>query len=313
MKVQFWGVRGSIPTPLTPGQVRDKIDEVVDRIVANDLASQESRIRFLNSLPPWLYGTTGGNTSCVEIILFDKTRLILDAGSGLRELGKFSPMPENETYHILMSHFHWDHIQGLPFFGSAFRNESVLHFYSPRSEQQQLLKQQMTPPFFPVTMEGSFTPKTYFHTIESEKPFAIGSALIDVKKMKHPGDSYAYAITEGKKKFIYATDVEITTNDFERTKFNINFFENASAIVLDAQYLVGEAIQKENWGHSPFCYAIDFADFWKIENLYLFHHEPSYDDERLNSIFTSAIWYADNVTRTHPKVILSTEDLVVDL
>jgi phosphoribosyl 1,2-cyclic phosphodiesterase len=314
MKIQFWGVRGSIPTPLTPDEVRGKIDAVIERLHPDDLASEDSKKRFIDSLPKWLYGTAGGNTACVEVTTDDEKRIILDLGSGVRVLGKQTALPKNDTFHILLSHFHWDHIQGLPFFDYAYRPDCTLHFYSASEQAEQFLRLQMSgKPFFPVSMDNSFTKNMYFHLTTPGTPFNIGSARIDSKKMKHPGDSYAYAITDGGKKFIYATDVELTTANFERTKDNIDFFEYAQAIVIDAQYLVGEALAKENWGHSPFCYAIDFADFWKIESLYLFHHEPVYDDERIHSILESAKWYSDTVSRHHVKVFEATEDLTVNI
>ncbi|MDR3284646.1 MAG: MBL fold metallo-hydrolase [Treponema sp.] len=313
MKIHFWGVRGSIPTPLSPQQIRQKIDAVVERITPQDIAGDEDKKRFLASLPKWLYGTTGGNTPCVEVTTADNSRLILDAGSGIRVLGKQAAPPENAEFHILMSHLHWDHIQGLPFFDYAFRKDYTLHIYSANPQAKDIFRQQMTAPLlFPVPLEA-FTPNLYFHTVEAGYPFTIGSSRIITKKMKHPGASYAYAITDRNKKFIYATDVELTNSDFERTRENTAFFENAAALVVDAQYLVGEAIQKENWGHSPFCYAIDFADFWKIGSLYLFHHEPEYDDERLDAILKSAQWYSDTVTRTHVRVYKAEEDVTVQI
>jgi phosphoribosyl 1,2-cyclic phosphodiesterase len=162
-------------------------------------------------------------------------------------------------------------------------------------------------------MQDSFTKKVNFHYPEVGKPFTVGSAAIEMKKMQHPGGSYAYAITEKEKKFIYATDVELSANDFTRDEQNTSFFNHADAIVLDAQYSFGEAIQKENWGHSAFCYAIDFADFWKIKNLYLFHHEPSYDDAKIYSIYKAAQQYAESVSGTNVQVFCATEGLVLDL
>jgi phosphoribosyl 1,2-cyclic phosphodiesterase len=162
-------------------------------------------------------------------------------------------------------------------------------------------------------MKDSVTEKIKFHQIAEGAPFTIGKGKISLKKMQHPGESYAFAVTDGKKKFIYATDVELAAKGFERTDSNDNFFSGADAIVLDAQYSFGEAIQKENWGHSAFCYAIDFANFWKIKNVYLFHHEPNYDDEKVWALYKAAEQYAESVFDASVKVFCATEGLVVDI
>jgi len=122
VKVKFWGVRGSIPTPLTPNAVRSKIATVLQRVKPQDLESAESRERFLAQLPNWLFGTAGGNTSCIEVFIHPSYSIILDGGSGLRELGNSLRIrePKVKRFHLFFSHFHWDHLQGIPFFPPPF-------------------------------------------------------------------------------------------------------------------------------------------------------------------------------------------------
>ncbi len=118
MKIRLWGVRGSIPTPLSSNQIQRKISAVVQRIQEDDLKSPEKRESFLSSLPDSIFGTVGGNTTCVESRLDDDTMIIFDAGSGLTKLGNdlFHRNKHIREYNIFFTHFHWDHIQGLPFF-----------------------------------------------------------------------------------------------------------------------------------------------------------------------------------------------------
>ncbi len=118
MYIRFWGVRGSLPSPQLPGQIKSKISAIIERITPDDLESPKARERFLANLPPWLFGTVGGNTPCLEVRP-DKDSsnvIIFDAGSGIRELG-ISASKERvkpNHYHIFFSHFHWDHLMGLP-------------------------------------------------------------------------------------------------------------------------------------------------------------------------------------------------------
>ena len=101
MKIQFWGVRGSLPTPITPQQIQSKIMAAIQRATPEDLQSEDSRAKFVSNLPSWIFGTTGGNTPCVEI-KSDNTEIILDAGTGIRLLGKSQELPENNKYNLLL-------------------------------------------------------------------------------------------------------------------------------------------------------------------------------------------------------------------
>ena len=130
---------------------------------------------------------------------------------------------------------------------------------------------------------------------------------VNSHKMRHPGDAYAFSFEYGGKKFVYATDVELKTTDYQNSTTGEGVFRNADAIVIDSQYTVEEVYRKENWGHSSFCYAIDFAVYWGIKNVYLFHHEPVYDDKKLNSILEAARWYAQYINHSDIKVYLAKE------
>lgn len=306
MNIRFWGVRGSLPAPLSPQQIRAKINSVVQRITPEDIVSTESRERFIASLPDWVYGTVGGNTPCVELTTNQQAKIIFDAGSGIRALGKYGCPPEDSHYYLFFSHFHWDHIQGLPFFDSAYNPNFSFDIYSPVPNFRDFLSNQMIPPYYPVRFEA-FTKNIQCHQITESEPLKIKDAVIHTVYMSHPGGSYAYSVEEDGHKFVYATDVELKPSDFSRTPERIAVFQGADAIVMDSQYTVEEAYLKQNWGHSAFCYAIDFAVAWKIKKLYLFHHEPTYDDRKLHSILQSARWYANYISHNDLKVYLSVE------
>lgn len=306
MKVEFWGVRGSIPSPLTSEQIKSKIQAVVQRISEKDLVSQDSRQNFIDNLPVWLNGTTGGNTSCVCITNENKTNFILDAGSGIRTLGKKLVAQNKNVFHIFFSHFHWDHIQGLPFFDPFFNPKSEIHFYSPKAGLKEYLEKQAESPFFPVNMKSMNQENMHFHQINEEEPLFIDNTKITVKKMFHPDDSYSFSFEENGKKVVYATDVELKSNQIN-DKSILDFFSNANVLILDAQYTAPEAIQKENWGHSSYNYAVDFALTCKVANLFFFHHEPMYDDKKLYTILQNARMYAAYADSSKLKINLATE------
>ena len=308
MRLKFWGARGSIPTPINPDAIRSKITTVVQRIRPSDLASPAAREFFLSQLPPWLFDYAGGNTACVEVETSPETIFIFDAGSGLREFGLsvFKKIPVPKNIHIFFSHFHWDHIQGLPFFAPIVRQDIQVSFYSPEPDLEKTLKEQMRFPFFPVTLENLDGNRSRFIQLE-EQPLKIDGVEISWRGMNHPGGCCSYKISNEKHSVIYATDAELTEADFAKNAENIAYFQDADLIILDSQYTLGEAVEKYNWGHSSFSLAVDFAAEWNIKNLCLFHHEPLYNDKKLHNNLQSAQWYYSHLGKSGINIFLAEE------
>jgi len=312
MKIHFWGSRGSLPTPLTPAKLQSKISSIIQRITPDDLVSQESRELFLARLPDYLFSTVGGNTSCVEIKTNEHCRIVFDAGTGIRNLGQeIVASRKPAAIHLFFSHFHWDHIQGLPFFSPAFNPETHLVMYSPVSNLREILAGQMQEPYFPIGLDAMGARKEFVHL--SGLGVMLGNVRIRYRSMSHPGGCYSYAVEEAGKKAIYSTDTELDPKDFDRTIENEAYFKGADALIIDAQYTLGEAIEKQYWGHSSFSIAADFAASWNIKRLVLFHHEPSYGDQKIGSILKSASWYIKHIEDKGIEVVLAREGLEIDV
>ncbi|MGP1576093.1 MAG: MBL fold metallo-hydrolase [Treponema sp.] len=315
MRIHFWGVRGSIATPLSSEQIQAKISAVVQRITAKDIEDEDSRERFLASLPSWLFGTVGGNTTCVEIETENGEHIIFDAGSGIRQLGidlqnRMDYYEKPHTYHLFFTHAHWDHIQGLPFFNPAYDPRNTIIIYSPRAKMQSFLEEQMKWPYFPVTMfgKGGFTADISFHYIEPhERYVTIGDAQIGWHRVRHPGGCVAYSVANNEKKIIFSTDTELRPQDFERNDANIAFYSGVDLLIIDAQYTMSDSIQKIGWGHSTFSLAIDFANSWQIKKLALFHHEPTYNDKKILSIQENAQHYCSYVSHNQLEIFTAVE------
>jgi len=325
MRIRFWGVRGSLPSPQLPSQIKSKISAIMEWLTPGDLESPESRERFLAGLPPWLFGSVGGNSPCVSVQIDDdgepsalrelslskeqsatKELIVFDAGSGIRELGIAMANEKHKPsrYHIFFTHFHWDHIMGVPFFNPAYDPSIKIEFYSPVEDLESILQGQMTFPYFPIHIESMPSQKSY--NILSGSKELLG-ASISYRKMNHPGGCYSYKVDDGKHKFIFSTDTELSANDFMKDDENTEYFSDADLIVIDAQYTLGEAIEKYNWGHSAFSMAVDFAANWNIKHMVLFHHDPNYDDRKLFNILQSAKWYTERMNIKGMKLSLAME------
>jgi len=301
MKIRFWGVRGSCPTPLSPYDIRNKISAVLNRIQPGDIQSSRDKERFLNSLPDYLFGTVGGNTACVELRLIDNNLLIFDCGTGLRELYKHLQRRNEEQsikhYHIFLSHFHYDHLTGLPYFPPMYDEKVKISFYSPFASMEKILRNFLRKPYHPVGFEA-FAAQINFHILD-RKPLTIGCGEIQWIKRNHPDGTIAYRIEEGNRVLIYSTDTELEEANFRMTRRNKSFFKNADMIILDSQYTLKESLDKRSWGHSSFTVAIEFANIFRIGALYLFHHEPMNDDRNVEKTERLARSYQSHQKKKH--------------
>ena len=312
MYVRFWGVRGSIPTPLSSTQIQSKIAAAVQRISPEDLLTPETRESFIASLPPDIMGTVGGNTTCIETRLEDDTIIVFDAGSGIRRLGGMlkTRREYRREYHIFFTHFHWDHIHGLPFFApQAFDPGCTITFYSPVENLRQILEAQMQLPYFPITMKDMKAQMKFVHL--KDMPYEIGRSKVYWRSMKHPGGCFSYKIVEDGRQFVFSTDTELTESDFIRTPANSDFYQGVNLLILDTQYTLDEAIEKYDWGHSSYSLAVDFAAEWDVEKLVLFHHEPSYEDAKMYGILKSAKWYLRHLDHDGLSVYLAREEMEI--
>ena len=247
MRIRFWGVRGSIasPGPETAG--------------------------------------VGGNTSCVELAC-GKTRIVLDAGTGLRGLGNAlcaTGAPVEAT--LLLSHYHWDHIQGLPFFVPVYMRSTSLTVVGAGSGVagvRQALEHQMRAPVFPVRLDETAARITTREVAPAEV-FEVGEAVVRVARGNHPGGVLAYRVEHEGRSVVYATDTEHYACVDPALRA---LAEGADVLIYDAQYLPEEYPGKLGWGHSTYAHGVELARSAGVSRLVLFHHDPSRTDEGVSAI-----------------------------
>jgi len=273
MRVRFWGVRGSTPTP------------------------QKENMEF------------GGNTSCIEVRTDNNEILIFDGGTGIRLLGKeleqeFAGKPIRA--HIFFSHFHLDHIQGVPFFRPLYNPKNHFTFYFAGRRDANLvmdaLAGMMANPYFPVDMSKLPCSREYIDLVEGT--FAVADTKILVLPLNHPQGCVGYRIMQNNKVIAYCTDVEQGA-DWSDKNLKI-LARDADFFIVDSQYTPEELPDHVGWGHSSWKQAVQTAIEVGVKRVALYHHDPYHEDSMVEEILA-------NAQKLHPDVIAAREGLEVDL
>lgn len=252
--VRFWGVRGSIPSP-----------------------------------GPRTAGV-GGNTSCVEVRLGGQ-RIIIDGGSGLRQLGEArGGRPLAAT--MLFTHLHWDHIQGLPFFAPFFHPDSALALFGPAGLDEALCRQ-MSGPTFPVGTEA-FAADWRCQTIPSRTSFAVGEVVVSTLPLRHPGGVLGYRLEHAGRALVHLCDYEPPASGLDAEV--VAFAADADVLTVDAQYLPEEYPRKVGWGHGTWRHAVELAAAAGAGQLVLTHHDPTRDDAGVLAIEQRARQHARSLS-----------------
>ncbi len=253
MYVKFWGVRGSIPTP----------------------ASQNMG--------------NGGNTSCLEVRLPGGELIIVDGGTGVRPLGaaiSADTSRKHNDLHVFLTHFHWDHIQGLPFFQPLYSKENTVTFYSMKTpeETREILEGQMNVPYFPVDFR--FLPAQRNFVDIKGKVFRFGDTEVRSFALNHPQGCHGYSFTHLGRKLVFASDLEHGIPEFDAIL--LEAAADADVLIFDAQFTPEEYEKRHGWGHSTWLQATEVAKQTRAKKLVLFHHDPGHSDEVMQIILADA-------------------------
>jgi phosphoribosyl 1,2-cyclic phosphodiesterase len=231
----------------------------------------------------------GGNTSCVEVRLDDGSTLVLDAGTGIRELGLRLANRPRAPINLLLTHLHLDHVAGLPFFAPLWDDRAELHIWAPfaRADLAETLARYMSPPLFPVSISDVPASVT-FHDLP-EGTWRLGSAEVFAERVRHVGPTVGYRLEDAGQSLAYLPDHEPYAVDepgavkLQRVS-GYGLARDASIIVHDAQYLETEYPARSGWGHSSVAHAVAFASAARARRLVLFHHDPLHSDDDLTAL-----------------------------
>jgi phosphoribosyl 1,2-cyclic phosphodiesterase len=267
MNIKVWGCRGSLPTP------------------------SEKTIRY------------GGNTTCLEIRLNDNTLIIIDAGSGIRNLGKKLLEEQNLTeMYLFLTHAHWDHLIGFPFFAPGYLSKYKIHVCGGECAQkslEQYLRRQMEAPYFPVPFDAMNA--EFDFTSGNPDGIYIGSAEIIPIPLSHPNGGRGFKIIEEGRTFVFLTDNEL---DFKHESGMtqdeyISFSKGANLLIHDAQYTEEEYRSTKGWGHTTFSSATELSIKADVKRFGLFHHDPEHTDDDMDEFVASC---QRKITQANSKV-----------
>jgi phosphoribosyl 1,2-cyclic phosphodiesterase len=271
MKITFWGVRGSIPCPA------------------------RSHVHF------------GGNTSCVHVAVGGED-VILDAGTGVRGLGRSFQMRGVTRATLLLSHTHWDHICGFPFFTPAYDPKwsmRILAGHLPRQGGiRSVLASQMTDPMFPVPLEA-MRGASAFEDFSAGDTFTLGrDVVIKTAPLQHPNGATGYRIEHGGVSFCYVTDTEHKPGQLDQNILGL--IEGADLVLYDSTYSDDEFLAKVGWGHSTWQEGIRLCRAAGAKRLGIFHHDPDHDDQYMRSVASAAkeLWKGAFVVREGRSLLL---------
>ncbi len=288
MRVRFWGTRGSLPVSLTAAGVRRKLVTALRGASGRSFATERELEDYVDSLGLAVAGTYGGHSPCVEIETGGPDYVLCDLGSGLRPFGQAAIARHGpaspQTYHVFVSHVHWDHIMGLPFFTPAYIPGNRVRFYGGHAELEAALRRQQEVPSFPVDFSYLRADIEFMH-LEPGTRYDIAGMTVTAKLQRHAGDSYGYRFESNGHTVVYSTDSEHKLTLVEETDGFVDFFRNADLVIFDAMYSLAEATSvKADWGHSSNVVGVELCQQAGARHLCLFHHEPANDDETISRV-----------------------------
>jgi anti-anti-sigma factor len=291
IRVRFWGTRGSLPTSMSLAALRNKLAAALVAGDGRGLDTLGKAHAFVETLPFDVGGTHGGNSPCVELLSGDERIVLLDMGSGARLAGadalrRLAGRPGE--FHVFMSHLHWDHIMGFPFFTPAYIPGQRIHIHGCHAQLEQAFRRQQAEPSFPVDLSRMGADIT-FDQLEPDRDYDIAGYRVRATLQLHGGDSYGYRFTRDGKTVVYSTDAEHKPEQEDDARRFVALFRDADLVVFDAMYSLADSVSiREDWGHSSNVAGVELCQKAAARRLVLFHHEPVNDDAAITRLLDEA-------------------------
>ena len=311
-RIRFWGTRGSLPVALTASGVRDKVIHALRAASGRTFASDTELQAYVDGLGLQVSGSYGGHTSCVEIETGGAEYVLCDLGTGVRAFGQEALARHGpaspQTYHIFMSHVHWDHIMGFPFFTPAYIPGNRIRIYGGHAALEEAFRRQQAVPSFPVDF-AALAADIEFVRLEPGVRYDIAGMQVRLMLQRHAGDSYGYRFSGGGRTIVYTTDSEHALDDPVETAAYVEFFREADVVIFDAMYSLADAISvKADWGHSSNIVGVELCQAAAARQLCLFHHEPVHGDAAIERILAETRRFEEITRAGKPLLVTAAYD-----
>jgi phosphoribosyl 1,2-cyclic phosphodiesterase len=304
MLIRIWGSRGSLPVSLGTAALQEKLVKALVAASGRNLDTEDKARAFLAGLSDFAVSHTfGGNSPCVQIDTGGGEYVLCDLGTGAREFGNsifaaHGPQ-KTHTFHLFLSHLHWDHIMGFPFFAPVYRPGNRIRIYGCHGTLEQAFRAQHSAPSFPIDFDR-LPANIEFVQLTPGQRYDIAGMAVTAKAQAHSGGSFGYRFEHGGKSVVYSTDSEHKLEDLQEAEGFAAFFRGADLVIFDAMYSLADAVSvKEDWGHSSNIVGVELCQMAGAKRLCLFHHEPISDDGDIVRIWRETR-RLEEITRSGP-------------
>ena len=307
MELTFWGVRGSISSGETPQEEERNIRDVLKKFTETQ---KDNPGREADSLIDEFVETNrneilsqGCHTISVDIKT-PKTQMIIDCGSGMlrlaNEIIKDPKALGQGEFHIFLTHFHWDHLMGLPFFTPIYIKNNVINLYAVQEDLERVIKLIFTPPMFPVPYK-MLASNIRFHKLEPRKPFQLNELAVTPYELDHPDTCWGFKVTNGTRTLSHCVDTMANRVSDRDLGPDLPLYQDTDLMVFDAQYSFVELLEKSDWGHSSASIGIDIAIKRNIPKVVFIHHDPLARPHKIRTIEKQARSYYKNQRKSFEK------------
>lgn len=281
MLIKFWGVRGSIPHSISSIAWVDHIEKIMKDFFANGFKSADEIAMYLKSKTVHEVGGFGTATTCVQLT-HGVESIIIDGGSGIKSISdewiKNSANSSVTEFHICLTHFHFDHVMGLPFFLPHFKKGCRIHYYSPHPEMETVVKSLFQKPMFPVEF-SAIGADVQFHQISAYEPVRINGFTVTAYKTDHPDLNYGYKVERDGKAYGHAVDNEGLRRTPAELGPDAGLYEGIDLLYFDAQYDEDDMAGKKGWGHGSSHRGFEVCSRFGVQQILLAHHDPAFSIE----------------------------------